>query len=57
MIATKTRLDSFAVVRLDGRIDWLVTQRNALVAWTGPMMSPKPKITGNHVSLLKGLFG
>lgn len=51
-ISTKTHLDSFAVVRLDGRIDWIVTQRNALVAWTGPLLSPRPKIMRNHVSTL-----
>jgi hypothetical protein len=51
-ISTKTHLDSFAVVRLDGRIDWIITQRNALVAWTGPLLSPRPKIMRNHVSNL-----
>lgn len=48
-VSTKTHLDSFAIVRLDGRIDWIVVQRNALVAWTGPMLSPRPKIMGSHV--------
>jgi hypothetical protein len=48
-IATKTHLDSFVIVRLDGRIDWIVTQRNALVAWTGPLLTPRPKIIRSHV--------
>ena len=43
-IATKAHFNSFVVVRLDGRIDWIISQKNALVAWTGPMLSPRPKI-------------
>ena len=37
------------MVRLDGRIDWIVTQRKALVAWTGPLLTPTPKIIQSHV--------
>ena len=44
LIATKSPLTSFAVVHLDGTVDWMVAQRKALLAWTGYTMSVKPTI-------------
>lgn len=35
LVATKGPHTSFAVVHLDGRVDWQVAQRNGVVAWTG----------------------
>ncbi|KAF2807787.1 uncharacterized protein BDZ99DRAFT_572686 [Mytilinidion resinicola] len=44
LISTKSLISSFAVVHLDGRDDWVVAQRNALLAWTGHALSVKPKL-------------
>jgi uncharacterized protein (AIM24 family) len=33
-----------STINLDGRIDWMVAQRNALLAWTGHALTVKPKI-------------
>ncbi|KAK9454775.1 altered inheritance of mitochondria protein 24 [Dipodascopsis uninucleata] len=37
-------ITTFAVVTLDGRIDWTIAQRNALLAWTGSTLTLKPKL-------------
>jgi len=42
LISTKSPITSFAVVHLDGTIDWMVTQRRALLAWTGQTLSISP---------------
>ncbi|KAF1816237.1 hypothetical protein P152DRAFT_454493 [Eremomyces bilateralis CBS 781.70] len=44
LIATKSSLTSFTVVHLDGRMDWMVAQRNAILAWTGHTLAIKPKL-------------
>lgn len=32
------------VVHLDGRLDWMIAQRNALLAWTGNNLTLTPRI-------------
>lgn len=44
LVSTRSQITSFAVVHLDGRQDWMVAQRQALLAWTGHALSVKPKI-------------
>ncbi|KAI9707238.1 MAG: Altered inheritance of mitochondria protein 24, mitochondrial [Candelina mexicana] len=43
-------MTSFAVVHLDGTVDWMVAQRRALLAWTGHSLSVSP-IINRKVSL------
>ncbi|KAK7532805.1 putative mitochondrial protein Fmp26 [Phyllosticta citribraziliensis] len=47
LIAAKSPVSSFAVVHLDGRLDWLVAQRNGLLAWTGHSLGVKPRLNTN----------
>jgi biogenesis AIM24-like protein len=35
---------SISTINLDGRLDWVVAQRNGLLAWTGHALTVKPKI-------------
>lgn len=49
LIATKSASTSFTVVHLDGRLDWMVAQRNALLAWTGHTLTIKPKLNKDLV--------
>ncbi|GAM85732.1 hypothetical protein ANO11243_037400 [Dothideomycetidae sp. 11243] len=44
LISTKSPITTFTVIHLDGRLDWMVAQRNALLAWTGHTLSLKPQI-------------
>lgn len=44
LISTKSLVSSFAVVHLDGREDWIIAQRQALMAWTGHGLSVRPKV-------------
>jgi uncharacterized protein (AIM24 family) len=44
LIATKSPNTTFSVLHLDGTTDWIVAQRNALLAWTGHTLSPSPRI-------------
>ncbi|KAK4234726.1 mitochondrial biogenesis AIM24-domain-containing protein [Achaetomium macrosporum] len=44
LIATKSPHTSFSVLHLDGTTDWIVAQRNALLAWTGHTLTPTPRI-------------
>jgi len=44
LIATKSAITSMVIVHLDGRLDWMVTQRNALLAWTGHTLSLSPRV-------------
>ncbi|TKA44993.1 hypothetical protein B0A54_03285 [Friedmanniomyces endolithicus] len=44
LIATKSPITSLVVVHLDGRLDWMVAQRNALLAWTGHTLSLSPRL-------------
>ncbi|KAK8242179.1 mitochondrial biogenesis AIM24-domain-containing protein [Phyllosticta capitalensis] len=47
LISAKSPVTSFAVVHLDGRLDWLVAQRNGLLAWTGHSLAVKPRLNTN----------
>jgi len=44
LITTKSPITSFAVVHLDGRLDWIISQRDGLLAWTGKSLSVSPKL-------------
>jgi uncharacterized protein (AIM24 family) len=44
LIATKSPGTTFSVLNLDGTTDWVVAQRNALLAWTGHTLKPTPRI-------------
>ncbi|KAJ5630949.1 Mitochondrial biogenesis protein AIM24 [Penicillium longicatenatum] len=47
LISTRSPTTSFTVVNLNGSVDWMVAQRNALLAWTGRSLSIKPIINTN----------
>ncbi|KAM4057919.1 mitochondrial biogenesis AIM24 domain-containing protein [Hirsutella rhossiliensis] len=44
LIATKSPTTTFSVLHLDGTTDWIVSQRNALLAWTGHTLSLSSRI-------------
>ncbi|GAB1316855.1 Altered inheritance of mitochondria protein 24, mitochondrial [Madurella fahalii] len=44
LIGTKSPNTTFSVLHLDGTTDWMVAQRNALLAWTGHTLTPSPRI-------------
>lgn len=44
LISTKSPTTTFSVLHLDGTTDWIVSQRNALLAWTGHTISLSPRI-------------
>lgn len=44
LIATKSPITTYSVIHLDGRLDWMIAQRNALLAWTGHTLSLQPQI-------------
>ena len=43
LVSTKSPISSIVTVHLDGRQDWLISQRQALLAWTGHTLSLKPQ--------------
>lgn len=43
LISTKSPISSIVTVHLDGRQDWIISQRQALLAWTGQTLSLKPQ--------------
>ena len=43
LIATKAPITSVVTVHLDGRQDWIIAQRQALLAWSGQTLSLKPQ--------------
>ncbi|KAL2216167.1 altered inheritance of mitochondria protein 24, mitochondrial [Thermoascus aurantiacus ATCC 26904] len=47
LISVRSPVTSFAVVQLTGAVDWMVTQRKALLAWTGHALSIRPTINMN----------
>lgn len=49
LISSKSPVTTFAVVHLDGRLDWLVAQRQALLAWTGHALSVSPRVNTKMV--------
>ncbi|GAP85105.1 putative altered inheritance of mitochondria protein 24 [Rosellinia necatrix] len=44
IISTKSPTTTFSILRLDGTTDWMVSQRKALLAWTGHTLSVTPRI-------------
>ncbi|KAI9369953.1 mitochondrial biogenesis AIM24-domain-containing protein [Aspergillus egyptiacus] len=44
LISTRSPVTSFAVVHLNGSVDWMVAQRRALLAWTGRSLTIRPTI-------------
>lgn len=50
LIGTKSPMTSLVVVHLDGRLDWMIAQRNALLAWTGHTLSLSPRLNTSMVS-------
>ncbi|EGX96687.1 mitochondrial protein Fmp26 [Cordyceps militaris CM01] len=44
LLSTKSPTTTFSVIHLDGTTDWLVAQRNALLAWTGHTLAPSPRM-------------
>ncbi|ESZ93606.1 hypothetical protein SBOR_6035 [Sclerotinia borealis F-4128] len=42
LVSTKNSNTSMEVLHLDGREDWMIAQRNALLAWTGHRLSVSP---------------
>ncbi|KAF7558783.1 hypothetical protein G7046_g5363 [Stylonectria norvegica] len=44
LISTKSPTTTFSVLHLDGTTDWIVSQRNALLAWTGHTLSLSSKL-------------
>ncbi|KAJ0420183.1 mitochondrial biogenesis AIM24-domain-containing protein [Aspergillus carlsbadensis] len=47
LISTRSPVTSFAVVHLNGSVDWMVAQRRALLAWSGRALTIRPKINTN----------
>ncbi|TDZ14527.1 Altered inheritance of mitochondria protein 24 [Colletotrichum orbiculare MAFF 240422] len=45
LVSTKSPTTTFSVLHLDGTTDFMVTQRNALLAWTGHTLSVSPRIS------------
>lgn len=44
LISTKSATTTFSVLHLDGTTDWMVSQRSALLAWTGHTLAVTPRI-------------
>ena len=57
LISTKSPITSFAVVHLDGTLDWMVAQRRALLAWTGYTLSISPIINRRMVRIYFDITG
>ena len=51
LISTKSKITSLVVVHLDGRLDWMVAQRDALLAWTGHNLSISPRVNTKMVRM------
>ncbi|KAI5842602.1 mitochondrial biogenesis AIM24-domain-containing protein [Morchella snyderi] len=45
LISTNTPNTTFGIIELDGKVDWMLTQNDALLAWTGHSVSSKPTIS------------
>lgn len=43
LLSTQSPISSIVTVHLDGRQDWIISQRQALLAWTGQTLSLKPQ--------------
>ena len=44
LISTRSPLTTFAILQLDGTSDWKLSQRKALLAWTGSTLAVKPSL-------------
>ncbi|EGD93448.1 hypothetical protein TESG_00993 [Trichophyton tonsurans CBS 112818] len=44
LISVKSPVTSLALLQLNGTVDWMLAQRNALLAWTGHSLTVKPRI-------------
>ncbi|RKF59360.1 Altered inheritance of mitochondria protein 24, mitochondrial [Erysiphe neolycopersici] len=44
LISTKSPITSFTVLKLNGSVDWMITQPKALVAWTGQSLFISPAV-------------
>ncbi|KFA66896.1 hypothetical protein S40285_02320 [Stachybotrys chlorohalonatus IBT 40285] len=44
LISTKSPTTTFTTLHLDGTTDWIVSQRNALLAWTGHTLSLSTRV-------------
>lgn len=44
LLSTRSNSTSFAVVHLDGRLDWIIAQRAGLLAWTGHALTVKSQL-------------
>ncbi|KAA8649758.1 AIM24 family protein [Aspergillus tanneri] len=44
LVSVRSPVTSFAVVHLNGSVDWMVAQRQALLAWTGRSLSVRPTV-------------
>ena len=49
LISTNSPNTTFGVIELDGKVDWMVTQSDALLAWTGHSISAKPSVSPRMV--------
>ncbi|OGE55340.1 hypothetical protein PENARI_c004G08538 [Penicillium arizonense] len=47
LVSVRSPNTSFAVVNVNGSVDWMVAQRRALLAWTGRSLSIKPTINAS----------
>ncbi|CAI9630969.1 mitochondrial protein fmp26 protein [Alternaria burnsii] len=43
LVSTKSPISSIVSVNMDGRDDWIISQRQALLAWTGHTLKLKPQ--------------
>lgn len=44
LISSRSNYSSFATIHLDGTVDWMIAQRNALLCWTGQTISLSPRM-------------
>lgn len=49
LVSTNSPVSSFAVVKLDGAVDWIVAQRNGMLAWTGHSLTVSPRANRHMV--------
>ena len=44
LIGSRSTNTTFSLLHLDGTTDWIIAQRNALLAWTGHNLTPTPRL-------------
>lgn len=52
LISVRSPVTSFAVLHLNGSVDWIVAQRTALLAWTGHALNIKPTLNKKLVRMV-----